>query len=448
MASNSNFEESINYIKQLLTYGDDALSSRMLYLPESQLTEALSHTAKAIIVVASDFFDEHSYGNAEHFESIEAFDYAGTKCFLGSEKETKENDCVVIYADIIATAYILLSRYEQHIFKEKRDEFGNFPARESILYKNKILEVPVIDYYSAHILKIFSQLDKKEYKIKQGFNTIAFTHDIDHPFDRFTFIHACKQCGRELLDHHRLIVYPFLNFLGIYKVNARATWDYMLARESEVKKRAKIDVKSICFIVSIKEPDQYSMAYIDDDKIHKILSDMEAAGAILGLHTSYNGAESYEQVLVEKNNLEEEIKHPVFMQRNHYLRQIEATDISYYEKAGFKDDYTTGYNEAPGFRLGTTRVVKWINSADGSLHDINIHSLNIMDGSLDQHLKLNYDEAKLLSKNIIDRVYEFGGDLCVLWHNGMFKPYNYQKQLYDWLIEYCTTLIEEQKSND
>lgn len=445
-----NFENAIKYIKSLLTYEHEGLSLRLHYVKEADLDEACSKTNKDIYIVNSGFFDTDNYGKEASLPHIPLHEYQNTVILFGNEKECIINGNRILYADFIASAFFILSRYEEYIRPELRDEYGNFPARESVLYKYGILDKPLIDCYSSIILDLFNELDGTALKIVPGFNKIYFTHDIDIPFEKYSFIHMVKMIGKTFLTKHKLICSPFLNWLGLYWINPRETWNYMLKEEAKVKERSNSDIESICFIVALKQPDKYSMAYIEDKKTGKYLNQMIAGGAELGLHTSYEGAEIKEQMEFEKEVLEETINHRVFYQRNHYLRQMNPMDMARYEQVGFSDDFTTGYNETPGFRLGTSRSVKWIDPKEGNVHNIVLHGLQIMDGSLSgakpYQLGLDFEEAKEYCKRIIDQVYRYNGDLCLLWHNGMFTKMkdNYQKELYDWVIGYCLELSSKE----
>ena len=77
-----------------------------------------------------------------------------------------------------------------------------------------------------------------------------------------------------------------------------------------------------------------------------------------------------------------------------------------------------------------------------------------MDGSLSglkpYQLELAEEEARLLCKNMIDQIIQYHGELCVLWHNGMFekRKENYQKNIYDWILDYCAKWIKKSEERN
>lgn len=443
------FEDTIEYIKTFLTYGDTELAKRIHYISEESVTEYASKVQGDIFIICSGFWKEEMYGSECSLPKSPLKKYRNVPILFGDTKESLLNGNIVIYADVIASTYFVLSRYEEYVQLECRDEYGNYPANESVLVKNDLLQTPIVDQYGGLLLEIFNELNQETRVLKKGIRKLYFTHDIDVPFQKYTFVNMMKTIGKSLLRYHRVTCVPFLNWLGIYVINPRNTWDYMLKKERQIKEYVSIDVESICFIVSIEKSDAYSMAYIRNKKGKKYVRDMLDAGAAIGLHTSYTGAESKEQMVAEKELLEKTMGQQVYYQRNHYLRQISPLDMERYEQAGFTDDFTTGFNEMPGFRLGTCRPVRWINPKTGRVHDIMLHGLHIMEGSLSgakpYQMELSFEEAKQCCKDIIDKVYQYNGELCLLWHNGMFDkiPGNYQKELYDWIIAYSKKILNE-----
>ena len=60
-----------------------------------------------------------------------------------------------------------------------------------------------------------------------------------------------------------------------------------------------------------------------------------------------------------------------------------------------------GFADKIGFRLGTSKNVKWINPVSGKLTDLKLHPLQIMDVTLTDYMKLEYKEALNMCKSII-----------------------------------------------
>ena len=105
-------------------------------------------------------------------------------------------------------------------------------------------------------------------------------------------------------------------------------------------------------------------------------------------------------------------------------------------KAGYTDDFTMGYADQAGFRLQTSRAVRWINPYTYKLTPLTLHPLLIMDNTLSQenYMDLTEDEAFFLCERLIEKVRMHHGDLCLLWHNSNINDSTYHRSLYEKVI--------------
>nr|WP_305257671.1 hypothetical protein [Parabacteroides goldsteinii] len=112
--------------------------------------------------------------------------------------------------------------------------------------------------------------------------------------------------------------------------------------------------------------------------------------------------------------------------------------MTHLEAAGITDDFTMGYADVAGFRLGTSYPVRWINPVTRRLSSILLHPLTIMDCTLEEkkYMGLNYEEALAYSLNLIEQVKNTGGELTLLWHNTSAQENtdSYLRKLYSHLL--------------
>ncbi len=448
------FEASIHYIVQFLLQKNARLSTCVHYVTLKEAVSCCNNQERQIYIIKSGFFTKGKYGQKESMPEFPLSAYCGVRILYGIPKEERiHGNSILIYADIIASAYFLLTRYEEYIYPELRDMHGRFPPKESSLYiSGGSLHAPLVDQYGKILCQKLATLGYDIKKEKPGFSKIYFTHDIDAPYIQYSFVRMLGAIVKRALLYRKFVIYPFQNWRGNYVTNVKATWNYMLEKEKQASRKVSIPMESICFIIATEESDSYTVAYINDRKANKALMEMRDRDAKFGLHTSYAGADDPQKMRKEKEKLEEILGISVQYQRNHYLRQIHPSDIKRYEDAGFTDDFTTGYAEMPGFRLGTCHPVRWIDPADGRLHKIILHPLLIMDGTLSAKDKmgLSYEKAQEECQAIISQTWNHRGEINVLFHNGMFEdlPGNYQKELYDWMLEYITALAVQSGNAD
>jgi len=101
------------------------------------------------------------------------------------------------------------------------------------------------------------------------------------------------------------------------------------------------------------------------------------------------------------------------------------------DRAGFLYDSTIGYNEAVGYRAGTTQAYRPPGCAN--LIELPLH---IMDTALfySSHLNLNdHDSGKVVSQ-IIEDMDQFGGALTINWHDRSIAPERLWEDFYRKLI--------------
>jgi hypothetical protein len=111
------------------------------------------------------------------------------------------------------------------------------------------------------------------------------------------------------------------------------------------------------------------------------------------------------------------------------------------EKLGFEDDFTMGYADVAGFRLGTARPVYWINAAKRRLSSkLRLHPLTVMDCTLSEakYMGLTESEALNYCVGLINESRRMNGEVTLLWHNtSVVDGTGYHKSLYAELLRLC-----------
>jgi hypothetical protein len=87
------------------------------------------------------------------------------------------------------------------------------------------------------------------------------------------------------------------------------------------------------------------------------------------------------------------------------------------ETVGFKEDFTTAFAQAPGFRSGTAIPYYFYDVEKDTASELLLHPTVVMDACLITHLELRPEEALEKIKRLIDECKQSGGDFVSLWHN-------------------------------
>lgn len=97
------------------------------------------------------------------------------------------------------------------------------------------------------------------------------------------------------------------------------------------------------------------------------------------------------------------------------------------DEAGFIYDSTFGYNDAVGYRAGTSQVFK-----PSGVNNILELPLSIQDTALfnPKHMSLTKDEAWHLAEDLITKTAENGGVLTILWHDRSLSPERLYEDFY------------------
>ena len=129
--------------------------------------------------------------------------------------------------------------------------------------------------------------------------------------------------------------------------------------------------------------------------------------------------------------------------RSHYLR-CSIDDMQSLINIGITDDFTMMFPDQVGFRLQTTRPVRWINPKTMTLTNLTLHPLTVMDCTLSNtnYMNLNEDEAYFECQRLFEKIHQNAGEVVLLWHNTIITDDGYHRSLYPKLL----SLLKEQKS--
>lgn len=311
----------------------------------------------------------------------------------------------IIRTDIIYTTFFFISRAEE-VLNPHRDKHGRFLAEYSILGKNNRLQIPLLDEYARLLLKLLEAPLPNS-----GFEHIYLTHDID-TISQYRHLRGAlgglyrgerQQVWQALQDIHQDPLYTF---------------PWLIEQDRQVP-----HAKYIYFVKQTQgkgyDYPQYCLRGRDWNQLKQFLLN---SGAQLGVHSSYYG-------ILPKKAIST-------LHRSHYLR-CSIEQMQRIADAGYTDDFTMGFADQAGFRLQTSRAVRWINPRTMQLTSLTLHPLLIMDTTLsgENYMNLTEDEAYFLCERLIAKVRMHHGDACLLWHNSNFGSHTYHASLYPKILQ-------------
>lgn len=158
-------------------------------------------------------------------------------------------------------------------------------------------------------------------------------------------------------------------------------------------------------------------AKYDLSEIKEQVPNLAKNGSEIGLH-GIDAWQNAQKAGVELSRIREMTGQHDVGTRMHWLYWTEASPKAL-EQAGFAYDSTFGYNDAVGFRAGTTQAFRPLGAA--TLLEL---PLNIQDTALFYSDRMNLSEAAALDacKRLINSALRFGGALTVNWHTRSLSP--------------------------
>ena len=318
--------------------------------------------------------------------------------------------------DPIASVFYILTRMEEYTTIQ-RDKWGRFEGKNSVLYRFGWHEQVICDRWALDFIYWLKEKGLIKPHIKKPHVRILPTFDIDNAY-------AYK---------HK----------GIWRTILSNTKDFLLGRQKRLIERQKVQTGShrdpydtYDRIYALKEEGiDFKMFWLLGDfatydrnishrhKRHRRLIQRMRTACEIGIHPSVK-SNNYEFFLhSEIERLEKIILNRVHFSRQHYLiLKLPSTYETLIEQE-ITADYTMGFADICGFRLGTSKPVKWFNLKENTETNLMLHPFAFMDGTLNEYLKLSPVEAMAKIASLHGEVAEFGGEFSFIWHNETIGDY-------------------------
>jgi len=273
-----------------------------------------------------------------------------------------------------------------------------------------------------------------EFLLENGFDfeypenkkfAVCLTHDIDVVY--LSKLETIYKVAKSLKE--RRIKNAFRVIFN--KINKRWNpwWNFKDIMDIE----EKYDAKSSFYFLALNK-DDLDFNFKVEDLEHEI-GDITDNGWEVGLHGGHEAYNNIKEIKEEKKRLEKVLNEKVIGYRNHFLKFKVPDTWELLSKADFKYDTTFGYADMVGFRNGMCHPFKPFNLNTHKEIDILEIPLTIMDCTLFDYMRLDYEKAWEVTKLLITTVEKYKGVITILWHN----TYMVEEKLkfYEKILEYC-----------
>ena len=385
-----------------------------------------------VVIVPSNFFNDNIYGTQQSMPSLPLQEIEGIPFLYGTPLIEKIDNTIICHADIIASTYFLISRYEEYINpNSNRDPHGRYIGKHSVPAQARFIHRPIVEEYGELLRNLLQQAGVPLLPIPQQINHIYLTHDIDS----ITNYRRIRGLIGGILRRENITT--ILKSLININNDPAYTFPWILNQDNQLPQATQIYFVKAARQASGLDRPAYNLVGKNFTHLKKeILT--SSPKAIFGLHASYKSGNIPDIISDERKLLQYAIENQqITTSRHHYLRSLQPNDMEALIDARITDDYTMGYADIAGFRLGTCRAVRFINPATRKLTSLTLHPLTIMDCTLSEphYMNLTYKEALSYSQTLINETKQHNGDLCLLWHNTRFTNNDYHSQLYSQIIK-------------
>lgn len=338
---------------------------------------------------------------------------------------------VIINYDIIASAFYLLSNWQEYVSKNK-DNYGRFRMTESIQHKLNFICKPVVNYY----FDILKTAIEKSYNIKLDHGlwhgrkmAVCLTHDID----------LCESAWiqgsfRELLKGN---VFSPLKLVSGKLFGHDAWFNFKEILETEKKYHSNSTFFFLPYKGRIKGIPNADYD-ISKSKFSKVFKLIEENGSEVAVHGSIGTNRDSDLLKSEINRVGVEVTGNRF----HFLMYDSTVSPLVLSEAGLKYDSTLGFAETIGFRNSYCLPFYLFDINNRRSTDIVEIPLNVMDASFgEKYMGLSKEEALVKVCDLINEIEIFNGCFTLLWHNTYFSEYKYSgwKNVYCKILDYCIT---------
>jgi len=314
--------------------------------------------------------------------------------------------------DLFSAIFFMISRYEEYL-PFKPDRYRRFPARESICYRNGILETAIVDRW---ILRFYDLL-KIKYPglkpVKKAFRFIP-TVDVDIPY-KYRHKGILRCAGGFLKSALKLEFKKVKERLNVLTGKQEDPF-YTFDRIKEMHPGEGL----VTFILTAGY-NRYDKGIHPGKKAFKELVNEVSDFSHLGLHPSYYSNKNIVVLEKELQTLSYIAGKEITRSRQHYLKLYFPGTYQKLSELGIHEDYSMGYPSHPGFRAGTCTPFYFYDLLNERVTSLKIYPFQIMDRTLKDYLCLSPLEAIKKMNKLTQEVRDVNGTLITIWHNDSFS---------------------------
>lgn len=337
--------------------------------------------------------------------------------------------------DIFAASFYLISRYEEYL-PHVKDAHGRYTAEQSMAYKYRFLEKPVVDIWAYKLLKALKE-KFPDYEYKNRSYEFISTVDIDnaYAYKHKSFVRTIGGFANDLAHFKLLNIWHRFAVIFNLKKDPFDTFEQFLTT------RKKQQIKTIFFFL-IGDYTTFDTNVSASKTKYRLLIKEMLDYASVGLHPSYFTMNNASLLKKEKKRLEGIINTPIQRSRQHYLRLSLPETYQNLIDLEIEEDYSMGYASNVGFRASTCTPFYFYDLDFEIQTPLKIFPFALMDTTLNDYMKLTPRQSLGKIRDLKNEVKAVNGTFITLFHNESLSDYlrwKGWKRLFDSMIKIATS---------
>lgn len=351
----------------------------------------------------------------------------------GSGECVVDADCIVSGLDIFASAFFMLSRWEESVIPE-RDNHQRFPVQEALAFKHNFLTRPVVNEYAEMLWEMLCYLGYRG-KRESISCSLVLTHDIDALLKWLGWLPVLRRAMADMVKR-RQVSLAFSNIGEYYRIRHRVArdaydvYDWLMDMAETVGLKAHFYFMS-SYRLSGAVQDNHSPYPVEHPGAQRIFARIHERGHVIGFHPGYDTFEDAGRWQNQRQRLEVSCGCRVTTGRQHYLRFRVPHTWQLWEDQQMEVDSTCGYSTYAGFRCGTGHTYSVFNIITRKKLNLKEQPLVFMDSGNqwydEKEVKpvdrIIHMQSQLIA--LIEKARRFRTPVTLLYHNNVFCEEGY-----------------------
>ncbi len=333
----------------------------------------------------------------------------------GEATMSSTDDSIQLHADLIASSFFMLSRWEE-VIDDQKDEHDRSTAAHSTAVKFGFLHRPIVNEYAELLWCLLQKAGYSGARTQRTFSAVV-THDIDQPYQWPNWQTNTKHIAGDLIKRRDLSM-AIHNTQSLYRTTMLGAPDPYDQHQYLIDWADRHGYQAY-FNMIISQRTRYDQSLPPSDPRYlAMIRRIEAHGHKIGFHPGYAvylDADIFNQ---ELNVLQSMVRQKIISGRQHYLRFKVPHTWRLWDQAGLEWESSMGYTQMPGFRCGTCYTYTVFDCLLRKKLKVKEKPLLLMDATLIYYLK-HWDHQHLI--DLKQACKKHGGEWVTIWHNDLVQ---------------------------